>query len=439
VSVWSGRVALRHPGLRLPRHRATTAHLGAIYPFQAQAGSCGRGVYLGVDLHAGYGAFCFEPFTAYGDGVLTATNLLVLGEIGAGKSSAVKTFLYRAAGTVLGPNGRPRFVAVLDPKGEYGPLAAALGLQTVRLHPGGTDRLNPLAPAPGITDPDELAARRATVAIALAGATLGRDLTAVEEAGVGWATTAVTSRAGASPTLADLVTALAAPTTAMAAAAGMTVDELARGVIDVRFGLSKLLDRQLRGMLDGAATVELDRHGRGLVVDLSALYHDHDALNVVMIAVTAWLQALLANPAAAAERLQAYQVWDECWALTGRLQSARYMQASQKLARAYGITNIAVTHRISDLRAQHDDGTAAAKVTEGLLADSQVRILFRQPPDQVAEATRALGLTSIEADWLPHLPRGRALWKLPHRSTFVDHVIGPGERRICDTDERLEL
>ncbi len=429
-------LALRHPGLRVPRHRATTAQLGALYPFQAEAGSGGRGVYFGVDLHAGRSAFIFEPFTAYADLDITAPNLLVLGEIGAGKSSAVKTFLYRAAGVLRGPNGERRYVAILDPKGEYAALADALGLRTIRLHPGGTDRLNPLAPSPGLLSVEDIAARQTSTAVALAGATLNRDLDPIEEAALGWALRAITT-SGDAPTLRRLVDLLASPVEPMAAEAAMPVDELARSLLSLRFGLAKLLDRQLRGMLDGTSTVPLDRGGPGVVIDLSALYHDHDALNVVMIAVTGWLQALLANPAAADEGLQAYQVWDECWALTGRLQSARYMQSSQKLARAYGITNIAITHRIADLRAQHDEGTAAAKVTEGLLADSQVRVLFRQPPDQVAEAKAALGLTTLEAQRLAGLPRGRALWKLPNRSTFVDHIIGPDEWALCDTDARL--
>lgn len=429
-------LALRHPGLRVPRHRATTAQLGAIYTVPADAHADGRGVFVGVDHGAGGAPFFFEPFQAYRDETITAPNVLVLGEIGSGKSSAVKTFLYRAS-LLAGANGRRRFIAILDPKGEYAPLADALGLPRVRLRPGGADRLNPLAASAGSTDDADATARRASVAVALAGATLGRDLTAIEEAGVGWA--AGVLAAATSPTLPDLVALLATPTTAMAHSAARCAEDLARDVADVRFALAKLCDRQLRGMLDGPSTITLDRSGRGLVVDLSALYHDHDALNVVMIAVSAWLQALLATPSAQVQRLQAYQVWDECWALTARVQSARYMQASLKLARAYGITNIAVTHRIADLRAQSEDGSTAAKVSEGLLADTQVRVLFRQPTDQVHEAKRALGLTSREAEALPALPRGRALWKLPRYSTFVDHLIGPHEWPLCDTDARLAI
>ena len=430
-------LALRHPGLRLPRHRATTAQLGVIYPAQVDGTNRGHGVCLGIDHGAGRAPFCFDAFEAYGDGELTSPNVLVLGEIGSGKSTCVKTMILRSAGLLRSPSGGRRFVAILDPKGEYVGLGAALGLPQLRLYPGGGDRLNPLA-ASSDGDPVQDTNRRTAVVIALAGATLGRDLTAVEEAGIGWAVTAVSqTTTKQTPTLRDVVGVLAQPTEQMARAAGRSADELAVNVSDARYALSKLCDRHLRGMLDGPSTVPLTRAGGGVVVDLSCLYHDHDALNVVMISVVAWLQALLATADAQRERLQAYQVWDECWALTGRVQSARYMQASQKLARLYGITNVAVTHRISDLRAQTDDGTTAAKISAGLLADAQVRVLFRQPPDQVHEATRALGLTAPEAEQLGNLPRGRALWKLPDRSTLVDHVIGPDEWALCDTDMRL--
>ena len=38
---------------------------------------------------------------------------------------------------------------------------------------------------------------------------------------------------------------------------------------------------------------------------------------------------------------------------------------------------------------------ATAKVGIGLLADTQTRILFRQPTDQIAEATELLGLSEM--------------------------------------------
>src|SRR5215472_12859176 len=57
-------------------------------------------------------------------------------QIGRAKTSLLKTLLYRS--TIFGTRG-----FVLDPKGEYRALAAALGLEVVYLRPGGDVRLNP--------------------------------------------------------------------------------------------------------------------------------------------------------------------------------------------------------------------------------------------------------------------------------------------------------
>ena len=152
-----------------------------------------------------------------------------------------------------------------------------------------------------------------------------------------------------------------------------------------------------------------------------------------MVATTGWLQAMLAR----ADGPPRIQVLDEAWALLGSERTARYLQSCWKLSRAYGVANMAIVHRLSDLRAQADDGTATSKVAAGLLADTQTRVLFRQTTDQIADARALLGLTSTEAELLPRLARGRALWKIAGRSAVVAHHIGPTEYGFCDTDARM--
>ena len=432
--------ALLHPGLRLRRHRATTAHACALYPFHADGGLGPRGVYIGEDVSAGGASWHYDPFQLYTDGVITSPNILVLGMVGAGKSSAVKTLLYRMVG-LLGSDGKPRWCAILDPKGEYGPLAESLGLTRLALFPGGRTRLNPLDAGPYVESDAELRARRTQMTAALAASMLRRELTASEEAAVSWVIDIVTRKEGelGTPTLADVVGLLADPTEEMLQrSAEDSSRELARSIADVRHGLGKLLDGPLRGMFDGPSTVSLDWSGRGVVIDLSAVHQDPEALTVVMIAATGWLQALLAAPEGE-DVPRRIQVLEEIWALLGSERVAKYYQSCQKLARAYGVANISVAHRISDLRAQTDDGTSAAKVSMGLLADTQTRILFRQSSDQVPEAVNLLGLTGVEARILPELARGRALWRVGDHTAIVQHRIGSKEWAMCDTDGRLTV
>src|SRR5207249_9414543 len=88
------------------------------------------------------GSFCFDAFELYRQRVLTNPNVLVIGAVGSAKSSLVKTHLFRQA--IFG-----RMPWVTDPKGEYGPLARALGVEPIRLVPGTGVALNPLAPTGG--------------------------------------------------------------------------------------------------------------------------------------------------------------------------------------------------------------------------------------------------------------------------------------------------
>src|SRR5271154_4739856 len=124
---------------RVPAHQVTTRNLGAAYPFIAEAGLGQRGVVIGDDLLGG--SFVYDPFELYAAGVVSNPNMVVIGQIGRGKSAFVKTYLWRQA--VLG-----RRAWVVDPKGEYAALAHAWGASPVALRPGGPVRLNPLDPGP---------------------------------------------------------------------------------------------------------------------------------------------------------------------------------------------------------------------------------------------------------------------------------------------------
>jgi hypothetical protein len=428
-------MSLAH-ALRLPRHRATTAHLCSAYPLLAETGPASRGPYLGTNVLTGGGSFGYDPFEAYRAGLVTNPNMLFAGEPGTGKSATAKCLIHRCCG-VFG-----RWVAVADPKGEYRSLADALGLAVVNLHPGGTARLNPLDPGPvaGTGDAAEIARRQAALVVALVGTVLRRDLTPVEDAAIGWATLdlargAASRRRRRQPTLADLVAALADPGDALVTRSRSTGTELRHAIEAPVHALGKLLDRSLRGMFDGQTNVRLDWDGPGIVLDLSAVHHDPEALSLVMLATTAWLQAVLASPTGPPR----IQVLDEAWSLLASERTSRYLQSCWKLGRAYGVANLAIVHRLSDLRSQADDGSATAKVSMGLLADTQTRVLFRQSSDQVADARALLDLTTTEAQILSRLCRGRAIWKVGGRSAIVQHAIAPGEMEFCDTDARMAV
>ena len=417
-------------GLVLPRHRGTTANLSTLYPWHTGPGPTRRGPYLGVNVTGGGTGWFYDPFELYG-GVLTDSNVLVAGRPGKGKSAAVKTFLYRE----LGVYGQRRFVAINDPKGEYGALGDRLGMPVIKLYPGGQHRLNPLDPAPGDREDKGLLGRQRLMTGMLA-VVLERRLEPAEESLVARSIAHLAEKDGHFD-LSDLARVVGDPPGALLAHpefGRLNEIELRTAVMPVRFALGKLLDRTLRGMFDGPTNVSVDwETGPGVVIDLSAVFQDREALPLVMMAATSWLQAAMT---ALAPGRRGLQVDDEVWALLENEWTVRHLQARLKLCRHWGICNILICHRLSDLRAQSADGTAAHKVAAGLLGDTGTRIFFQQAPDQVSDAQELLGLTDVEAQLLPRLVRGRALWRVGELSAVVQHVLSPRET-FCDTDQAM--
>jgi DNA helicase HerA-like ATPase len=185
-------------------------------------------------------------------------------------------------------------------------------------------------------------------------------------------------------------------------------------------------------MFDGPTTVRLDAASPMVVLDLSALTGQEDAVAVAMICGAAWLEGSLA--AAGGPR---WIVYDEAWRLLRSLPLVRQMQAQWKLSRALGIANLLVLHRLSDLDAAGASGSETRAIAEGLLADCSTRVVYRQESDQLAGSSAALGLTTAERDVLPQLPRGTGLWKLPGRSYLVRHDLHPAEAVVFDTDAAM--
>jgi hypothetical protein len=209
---------------------------------------------------------------------------------------------------------------------------------------------------------------------------------------------------------------------------------------DVALELRRLVHGDLCGMFDGPTTPGLDLSAPLVVLDLSALYASA-ALGVLMACATAWLQAALARTtaagASAAARGRFFLVVDEAWAILSNLGVARWLQSSWKLSRAFGVSNVAVLHRVSDLRSVGASDSEQVALAQGLLSDSETRVVYAQAPGELQAAAELLSLSDTEVDLLPQLRRGIALWKVGQRSFLVQHRLSALERRIVNTDAAM--
>ena len=160
-------------------HRATTRNLQALYPFVVDSGLGSRGVYVGRQTGSD-ASFVHDPWQQYQAGVVTNPNMLLAGVIGRGKSALAKSLALRM--TAFGV----RVYVPGDPKGEWGAVASAVGVQPIALGRGLSARINPLDPGPrpvAMVEADwlrEVETRRLNLLSALAETTLERKLAPVE-------------------------------------------------------------------------------------------------------------------------------------------------------------------------------------------------------------------------------------------------------------------
>src|SRR6266487_1284386 len=190
---------------------------------------------------------------------------------------------------------------------------------------------------------------------------------------------------------------------------------------------------ELRGMFDGPTSSDLDLSGRLVVFNLREV--KDEARPILMACTAAWLQGSWAR----SDGVRRIVVLDEAWVVLRHLAITRWLRESWKLARQYGVQNIAVMHRLSDLTAAGDAGSEQVQLAKGLLEDSETRVIYRQSPGEVEQARELLGLTQTECDQIPTLERGEALWRVGRRSFIVQHRIESSiEREIVDTDANMD-
>ncbi|MDQ3529777.1 MAG: ATP-binding protein [Actinomycetota bacterium] len=407
-----------------PAHRVTSATLQAAYPFIAGGSLGAAGVYIGRDLYGS--AFAYDPFLAYEAGLIGSPNMIVMGQLGRGKSTFVKSYLWRQL--TFG-----RQAQVFDVKGEYGPLCDAVGATPLRLRPGGRLRLNPLDP--GTLAQEESAratfGRQLALATALAEQALTRPLQAWEHAACYEALRALGVGRSVTPTLPDLVDELLAPGDDAARALKVDRAEAARESRAVALALRRLVHGDLAGMFDGPTTNGLDVSADLVVMDLSQI--SDAALGLIMTCATAWLQTRLS----AHDGVKRIVVMEEAWRVLADLGVARWMQQAWKLARQYGVQYCAVLHRLSDLDAAGHADSEQVRLARGLIHDVETRVVYGQSDSEVPATRELLGLSDTEARLLPGLGKGVALWKIADRSFLVQHRLGHAELAIVDTNAAM--
>ncbi len=402
------RLALRIPGA----HRDTTAVLGGAYPFLTGKPGA-EGMFIGHDTVTGQ-RFCFDPWQLYAQQSVSNTNVLVVGNIGWGKTNTAMAIALR--GITCGY----RVIVPGDPKNDWTRLAQALGGQAVRLGPGMPDRLNPLhlgTPPPGA----DVAAwrhraeqRRSALMVAIV-ETVAPAITPLHPKARETLDAAIegAARGNTTATLHHVVSALTA-------AGGDHADTM-------RAALAQLCTGPLAGILDQPATATPDPAAPMIAVGTAAVADNDLAHTLAVLTATSQLDSATGTG-------RRFVIYDEAWRILAAPTHLARVNAELRLSRARGTATILITHALSDTDRAADAGSSAAATARGLVALCDTCIIFRQAPGETDRTATELALTSPERAALPALGKGESLWRTGTATRRIHTDLGPTEAALFNTD-----
>ncbi|MET3174647.1 UNVERIFIED_ORG: hypothetical protein ABIB52_002498 [Arthrobacter sp. UYCu721] len=397
-----------------------------------------RGLVFGIDAGSGW-MVVHDPFTSYGN-ELESPNVCFIGDLGQGKSSAMKTWAVLRQ-LILG-----RRVVVIDKKyqldqngGEYTSLAKKLGITPVKFMVGGGGaRINILDPRIAARlhedNHDDTAlstpAGQSMLVRAVVEEALGRPLQPKEGKAVRMAHKQALRAAAAGEVahVRHVLTALYAPDKDAAKASNLTVEELRQWGQDPAFELERMIEDDLAGLIDGPTSEEIALNAGLTVFDVSLLPEDGPALAIVMTIINTWLANTLYRQR---EPVPTVLVIEEAWH-TVQGSVAKVTRRNTKLSRALSLSCMFAFHHISDIP---EESPAIA-----MLKECGTVLLYKQQKTADALACEEMfNLPYGSASSVSALVKGTCMFKIGSLDPFVAiHVRSPLEVELTDTDKAMK-
>jgi len=357
---------------------------------------------------------------------LTSPNVLILGTVGAGKSSFTKTVM------VIRPLLLNKHRAVVFDKkdqggvGEYTGVVQRMGGTHLLFNPDGSGtRLN-------LLDPEIVRGTglRGQGALVNAVARIVRDDTPSSV----WerkATRYALQLAFASfedgrvPTPSDLLPFLGRVPQDKELSK-KAADRFHQAGLTIQYALDDLLE-DFAGTFDGETSKDVDLSQKLTTFDVSQLPDDGPAVPTVMAIGNMWLMGRLRQERGFITNV----VHEEGWHMIGG-PSSRLVKSNQKLSRSLGISNVFVMHKGTDIPQASPGYT--------VVQEAQTIYAYRQDRDEDARwVTQTFNFAPDTQEVLMNLRPGNCVFKFgSNPETHMQHIRSPWEAEVTDTDEAME-
>lgn len=422
---------------------STSRQTEVLNPAIVGAPTSPRGVTIGRDLLSG-SLVAHDPFTAYERGVITSPNVVIIGDIGSGKSSCNKTIYVLRPLTLK--NRRCLIIdrKTRDGRGEYCELVERYGRTpfTMNLDGDGT-RLNILDPIiyRGAGSEAQLRLLQGLAEIARAHRPLDPwELKALRMARSRALTESEAT--GRTPILETFVPLLGSISRNDLRDAGLedasapALERLHQAGLELRFLFEDAVLGSLSGLFNGPTSEHVTKSlgtaqekGASQLdsFDVSQLPADGPAVAMVTAVANSWLMGTLTKQPGIRTNFLAEEGWHLIEGAGGRL-----MRSNSKLARGLGLSNIITFHRPGDVPVD-SPGISVLK-------EAQTIHIYRQErSEDVAACMRMYDLAEGAEQTLQHLPQGEHLLKIgSQREVRVQHIRSDIEVHLTDTDSAMK-
>ncbi len=414
----------------------TTPVIGHPFTFESLPTT---GVPLGIDMVTKQVAY-LDPAVHY-PRYMSNRNIVVLGDIGNGKSSFVKTWLASLL-AVLRPEdagGGLRRAWIIDRKREYTVLAQLYGADVVYL--GGGTRIN-------ILDQRLASGRQLTLLLQITNLLIGttmsqfqRDILTTAYKRVMLRTTPALPAPGElpppvfAPHVGDIVDELMViGASDYPSSVGLDAHTVHQAASELFFALRRLTVGELAGLFDGQTSEAFATDRQVTVFQMEG---NSDMLHQLVVTIlSTWMQDLWDRGSTL--NSVDFMVSDEIWEYLRDPTFASVIQSNFKLGRSKRLCNIILLHRRQDLTATGNAGEKQVIISENLMRDAATFIIFRLSEEDARSLQTTLSLTEQEIDLVTHLDAHCALIVMMgaggRRSSVVQHILLPTDQALVDTD-----
>lgn len=413
--------------VQVPKHTTSAARIGVMTPFVAPSTAAIPGPVIGVEVTSGQ-VFTFDPWGAGQGGarLVSSPSVVVFGLMGSGKSMCVKTCMIR-----LIEWGR-QVIVTSDPKGEWVPIAHALGGQVIAVGPGSGTVINLLDEGtrpPGVAHAEwtRLVSARRSLALESVCAILrpDRPLDEYEQAALDKVVDLIAT-GHITPTVEAVVTFLEHPPASLLAHVG------AEAPVSLALILGRLVTGPLGGMFHTHSTVALDPGAPMTVIDTSALLGASAQVRQIAAAATsAWVDATLRSADGRWRCVVSEEGWDE---LRNPAQ-AKAMDERLRMAGHWRCSSWLIFHELADIEQFGQAGSAHRNQVAGIITKSPIKILYQQSAASMDRITEFVRPTIAEAAILTSLRQGIGSWHVGEATPVLIHpVIGKSAYLLLNTD-----